>query len=225
MKKPVFQAETGGATKSIARRFITFDLERLHQAITVLENEGFTVTFAPVELWQHHCLLTAWHNIRGEGFLIDVAELGHIIQYGTLYLDPFAEEDTEPRYKRSDNLSRIRHYAEAVMARAISEVQTAQPGARNQTLSRNAFLVGRYLLGWELNQDTVMGQLLEAALSIGLDHREANATIKRGLEAGSRNPRSPDELLDDVVGQAKPLNDIAARHLQKLSRKLAGGRT
>jgi hypothetical protein len=227
MKKPT-QGGVGSSYESktrIAQRYTNIDNHKLYQTVAILEQASYTVTFAPVELWQHRCILTAWHPVTGEGFMVGPDELGLIIHYGAGYLDPYQYgNELQARHQNKNNPNRIRHYAEAVIARAICDVQTAQPGIRNQTLSRAAFVVGRYLLGWQLDPDSVQGQLLEAALQTGLDHREANTTIKRGLDAGQRNPRSPDELLNELVDEQpkQPYNDMAAKHLNKLRAKMGG---
>ena len=63
-------------------------------------------------------------------------------------------------------------------------------------------IIGRYLLDWQLDRDSVFAQLVDAALETGLrgGEPEARATIRSGLKAGQRNPRDPDELLSEMFG-------------------------
>lgn len=184
-----------GSSRSIIPPQLVVDTQRLNHAKLVLEAAGLIVTVAPIELWQHRHILNAWNPTTGDGYLICAEELGLICRYGADYLNPYGYGGGyQARYKDKGNPNRLKHYAEAVIARAVNDIQTSQPGSRNQTLSRAAYVVGRFLLGWQLDPDSVQGQLLEAALTTGLDHREAHSTIKRGLEAGQRNPKSPDDL-------------------------------
>jgi hypothetical protein len=203
---------------------MTVDPVKLQRAKAVLEAAGYTVHLVPVELWQHRALLSAWHSETKEGFLIGSDELGLVCHYGVEYLDPYKYGRDQPRYKDADNPNRIRHYAEAILSRHIFEIESASPGTSNTTLNRSAFILGRYLFGWQLDPDSIQGQLLEAAIHRGIPEYEAKVVIRAGLKAGSKNPRNPDELLDELVGkpeQAKGDN-FAAKHLAKLSRKLGG---
>jgi hypothetical protein len=201
MKDP--SQPTGGesGTKTIvARQYTEIDHEKVCKVAQILEPDGFILEFANIELWQHRCVIIARNPQTQEGFLLDVSDFGHVIRYGLPYLRGFP--DSSPRAKNVDRQSRVRRYAEKVLARAVHEVQTSSPGVRNATLSRAAYGVGRFLLGWELERDDVAAQLLEAAESVGLSHHEASSTIKSSLKAGSRKPKSPDELLDDLVNGA-----------------------
>ncbi|MGL4608128.1 MAG: hypothetical protein ACRCYY_00360 [Trueperaceae bacterium] len=197
---------------------ITVNPQKFQEAVSVLENAGHTVTFAPIELWSHRCVLTAFNPVTGEGYLIGSDELGLLCHYGIAYLNP--HNFSEPRYKAKDNVNRLKHYAEAVLARAIVDIQTAQPGTRNQTLYKAAFVIGRYLLGWHLDPDSVQAQLLDAALQSGLQggEREARTTIKSGLKAGQKQARDPDDLMNNSPFDEHPSSSNKSQALSSKNR-------
>lgn len=189
------EARAKGDAKIITHNEITISNKNLYRAWILLEQNGYTVNFAPPELWAHRCLLTAYHPETLEGFLIASDELGNLLHFGMSYLNLHGY--AEPRYRDQSNPDRLRHYAEAVVARACTEVANSQPGSRNSALYRASFVIGRYLLGWQLDPDSVQAQLLDAALQSGIrgGFREAQATIKSGLNDGQKKPRDPSELL------------------------------
>jgi hypothetical protein len=63
-------------------------------------------------------------------------------------------------------------------------------GSRNETLNRAAFNLGQLVGVGTLDRDAVESLLLEAALESGLGEEEARGTIRSGIEAGIRTPRS-----------------------------------
>jgi hypothetical protein len=81
-------------------------------------------------------------------------------------------------------------YGQAALVRELYTVRRLVVGQRNDGLNRAAFSLGTLVAGGELAQDVVESELLAAAISIGLDQREAQATIRSGLAAGVRAPRT-----------------------------------
>lgn len=76
----------------------------------------------------------------------------------------------------------VRHldrYVAAALDREAEAVRTAGKGARNATLSRAAFSLGRLDIGG----DVVMQTLAAAAMQAGLSKEEARATIRAALKA------------------------------------------
>lgn len=213
--------QASGAKGQTSRRIahLSIDLDKLNQAQIILEQAGYVVTTAPIDLWPHRNIINAYNPVTGEGYLIGPDELGLICHYGVVYLNPHGFD--EPRYKAKDNSSRIKHYAEAAIAGACTEVAIAAPGTSNTALNKAAYLIGRFMSGWQLDPDSSQAQLLGVALDRGIKEHEARAVINAGIKAGAKNPRDPNELLDELVGKPKE-NDIAAKHLAKLSRRLGG---
>lgn len=72
--------------------------------------------------------------------------------------------------------------------RSIEAIKHAGQGERNHTLNTHAYVVGKLVSGGALSRDYAYEKLKEAAQFIGLDAREAHATIMSGLGSGVENP-------------------------------------
>ena len=95
---------------------------------------------------------------------------------------------------------RARRYFAAALVGELERVAAAREGTRNDTLNCAAFRLGQ-LAGAGLGTvDELSGPLLDAALQAGLPRREAVATIRSGLQAGSRQPRDPRRRLPQPDG-------------------------
>ena len=81
-------------------------------------------------------------------------------------------------------------YGQAALRDELDALYRARPGARNETLNRAAFALGQLVAGGELAQSVVEDELTRAGLAIGLGEHENRATIKSGLEAGLKKPRT-----------------------------------
>jgi hypothetical protein len=88
-------------------------------------------------------------------------------------------------------------YARSALVREIEIVAVAGPGTRNRTLNRAAFNLGQLVGSGALGREEVEVALRDAAFSIGLHEREIEATLRSGLEAGLKNPRTPPGPGDD----------------------------
>lgn len=80
-------------------------------------------------------------------------------------------------------------YVRAAVDAETRAVSNAGEGTRNDTLNRAAFALGQLVGARVLGRREAETRLLAAALTCGLDHREAEATIRSGIEAGEQNPR------------------------------------
>jgi hypothetical protein len=80
-------------------------------------------------------------------------------------------------------------YSSAALQGELASVRDAPQGVRNDTLVRAAFNLGTLVGAGSLTRTVVEEQLLAAALDVGLNEREAAATIVSGLVAGEQNPR------------------------------------
>ena len=96
----------------------------------------------------------------------------------------------------------------ALQAEADATASTA-PGGRNARLNRAAFSLGQLVAGGELVDADVRAVLIEAARSCGLvdddGERAVLATIRSGLTAGKREPRSAPKRPDGTLGEAEEL--------------------
>ncbi len=81
-------------------------------------------------------------------------------------------------------------YGHAALASEVEAVRSACQGSRNHTLNRAAFSLGQLIAGGHLIELDVVSQLVCAAEGCGLPEDEAARTIRSGLSAGMREPRS-----------------------------------
>ncbi|MEV6527943.1 bifunctional DNA primase/polymerase [Longispora sp. NPDC051575] len=81
-------------------------------------------------------------------------------------------------------------YLRAAVERTMAHVRTAPPGTRNATLYGAAKSLGELVAGGELTEPEVTYALSQAAAEVGQRSAETRRTIRSGLLAGARNPRS-----------------------------------
>jgi Bifunctional DNA primase/polymerase, N-terminal len=87
-------------------------------------------------------------------------------------------------------------YGQAALDRETRRVAQARRGRRNDTLNRAAFALGQLTAAGLLPAALAYTKLFEAAVQAGLDHdpgcgpRGIDRTIRSGLTAGARKPRS-----------------------------------
>jgi hypothetical protein len=88
---------------------------------------------------------------------------------------------------RSGSLSPDR-YTRFVFQQVIAELSQATEGTRNDSLNRAAFRLGQFVAAGLLVRSDVETALLEQAMALGLRDREAQATVRSGIESGLRAP-------------------------------------
>jgi hypothetical protein len=81
-------------------------------------------------------------------------------------------------------------YGSAAMRRSADTVATSPEGARNHSLNRGAFRLGRLVGGGILDRDDAATTLRRAACKAGLSPHEIEKTIASGLIAGIARPLS-----------------------------------
>lgn len=94
------------------------------------------------------------------------------------------EPATRPAPPDTTDVARNRLY------RAATAVAQAGQGARNETLNRRSYQVGRMLAEGLLAEQEAVEALYSAARTAGLDHHEARGTIKSGISSGLRRGAS-----------------------------------
>lgn len=77
-------------------------------------------------------------------------------------------------------------YVRAALTREIEAVRSATDGNRNATLNRASYSLGRFVASGELSGDATAAALYHAAMAVGLESRQAAATIASGLNAAAR---------------------------------------
>lgn len=80
-------------------------------------------------------------------------------------------------------------YLNTAIAAQVQLVSTATEGYRNSRLYFSAVALGQLVGSGELARSRVETELLNAALTCGLEQIEAERTIKSGIDAGSLRPR------------------------------------
>jgi Bifunctional DNA primase/polymerase, N-terminal len=84
---------------------------------------------------------------------------------------------------------RRRRYFDAALRAELADIAAAQPGSRNDTLNRAGFRLAQLAAAGHVSLDELHDRLLDAALVVGLEEREALATIASALAAGQQRPR------------------------------------
>jgi hypothetical protein len=81
-------------------------------------------------------------------------------------------------------------YLDAAISQQLDHLRHAAEGQRNHTLYVSAVALGQLAAGGALPAEQAAALLEESALSIGLTRFEALRTIRSGLAAGARRPRT-----------------------------------
>jgi hypothetical protein len=81
-------------------------------------------------------------------------------------------------------------YAESALKNEIGAIRASNVGNRNDRLNRAAYSLGQLIADGQLQRTSVEENLLAAAAAVGLPERESLATIRSGIDAGMKNPRS-----------------------------------
>jgi hypothetical protein len=111
--------------------------------------------------------------------------------------------DPAPQWDETPPDERQQKYLDAVLTDEAKKVSEAKVGGRNDALNVAALKCGHYISGAGVNQDKVIDALMGAARQNGLadgedGERSAKATIRSGLRAGKKTPRSvpppPDKM-------------------------------
>lgn len=85
-------------------------------------------------------------------------------------------------------------YAETALKNELEILQQATQGNRNNQLFKSSASLASLVFGGLLNEFEVRLALEQTAKSLGLKSNEINATLSSGFEAGKANPRTPDNL-------------------------------
>lgn len=135
-------------------------------------------------------------DVRGEG--------GQVVYPGSIHpetgqvyawaptLSPDDVELAELPQPILDRLTRKRGYADAALENEVNRVKAAPEGERNNALNRAAFSLGQLVGGGALDEQAVITALLAAS---PLPPREAEATIRSGLDSGKGKPRRPPQAI------------------------------
>lgn len=92
-----------------------------------------------------------------------------------------------PSYQPSGN--REQNYAQRALVGEIETLRTTGEGSRNDRLNIAAVKLGSLVASGLLDEVEVKRELTDAALAIGLERDEVEATLRSGLSYGKANPR------------------------------------
>ncbi|WP_327033911.1 bifunctional DNA primase/polymerase [Micromonospora ureilytica] len=81
-------------------------------------------------------------------------------------------------------------YVRAAVAREVDRVATAPAGERNRALYIAGVALGQLVAGGALTEDDAQNALEQAGVTSGLRTAEAYRTVRSGLAAGSKRPRT-----------------------------------
>lgn len=104
-------------------------------------------------------------------------------------------------------------YALAALTQECAAVRGTAVGGRNNRLNAAALKIGQLVAGGSLDEELAVNALCAAAASAGLGQRETDATIRSGLEAGRRQPRSaPQQTSPAATPTSSGRIDILGAH-------------
>lgn len=89
-----------------------------------------------------------------------------------------------------DIVGRRSQYAAAALRGEVDRVLGAGRGSRNASLNKAAFALGQLVAAGLLPDGLARSALAEASAAVGLSAEEADRTIRSGLTAGARQPRT-----------------------------------
>ncbi|WP_036200288.1 hypothetical protein [Meiothermus ruber] len=170
-------------------RWLSYSPEAVRWARLALEMEGYEVQ-SSADLLEHGALLAAWHPERQQGYLLSPSEVGLVARYGPRYIKGGLVGTVASRANEHGEGYYIRRYAEAALARIVTEFEATAKSGRNNALNKLAYRLGRLVGGEILSEDEARQLVLEQARATGLENKEAERTLRSGLEAGKRKPAS-----------------------------------
>ena len=120
----------------------------------------------------------------------EIAELPeHIIDMLDRDRQQKREASTQRIQRQRSHDQKANRYASFIQRAEVHAVANAVEGARNDTLNKAAFALGRLIGAGYLDRHDVEQELQLAADRAGLDWHEAQRTIRSGLDAGVHQPR------------------------------------
>jgi len=121
-----------------------------------------------------------------------ILELPNLNQVRTwLYQQWLDKQPPKPQIpERTIGVCNTPRWAETALTNETRNVRQATEGNRNNRLNIAAYNLGQIIGDGQLPAGRVQNALLAAAIAAGLNEREALATIRSGMKAGTASPRS-----------------------------------
>lgn len=119
--------------------------------------------------------------------IMRVTDLERVRHWVTSMLKPVPRPVTngQPRQQAVGS-----YYARSALHYELRDLYRAQPGSRNNQLNVAAYNLGQLVGDNLISRHVIETELLAAAMAIGLEETPALRTIRSGIEAGIREPRS-----------------------------------
>lgn len=103
------------------------------------------------------------------------------------------------------NGDRARKYCQSALNDAYQKIAHSTEGNRNDTLNEQTFSIAQLVGAGLIDETQARDSLVSAGLSAGLGEAETIKTVNSALEAGKKEPRSPESLPDfSTSKKAKP---------------------
>ena len=104
------------------------------------------------------------------------------------------------------------HYVDAALRSELAALSGAAAGSRGTVLNRTSFTLGTFVGAGALDRSEAEHGLLDAAQGCGLiavdGERAVRATIRRGLDAGSKQPRALPERDDGLPDVRRSVENL-----------------
>jgi Mrp family chromosome partitioning ATPase len=128
---------------------------------------------------------------------------GYPVEHMPVWLLDLLTDKPAPRPALSPAPQAGSKYAEKALADELAAVVAAAEGSRNATLNSAAFSLGQLVGGGLLDAGDVEYALVNAGLVAGLTESETRATVKSGMTAGQREPRTaPERPVEQTFGKS-----------------------
>lgn len=144
-----------------------------------------------IEMYSHdRYMTTTGKQVKGTPATINERYEEVQALYDEITKERAARKQKQRKVVPSPSLNGGTPYGLASLEDQCADLASSANGSRNTQLNRAAFCMGQLIAGNELERLTVEQRLSAVAFRIGLDEREIEKTLRSGLEAGMREPRS-----------------------------------
>jgi hypothetical protein len=92
--------------------------------------------------------------------------------------------------QKPDGMRASSKYGTVALEAEVARLRKAEPGERNQKLNLAAYNLGQLVGAGHLEAGPVIDALYDTAKALGLPAWEVKSTIRSGLDAGTRRPRT-----------------------------------